>query len=91
MEGSIGGVATGTLGGLAMKALFDPDNWKEDVFVQPVLGLYKDGSTTLKNENVKRRFPGLDYHEIVGTGRFLMLEKPEEFNRLLLAFLDRIF
>jgi pimeloyl-ACP methyl ester carboxylesterase len=75
----------------AMKAMFAPEIWKEDIFTQPVLGLYVDGSNSLKNENVKRRFPSLDYHEIAGTGHFLMLEKPEEFNRLLQEFLDRVF
>ena len=38
---------------------------------------------------MKTRFPDLEYHEIPGTGHFLMLEKPAEFNRLLKAFLDR--
>jgi len=28
--------------------------------------------------------------EIPGTGHFLMLEKPDEFNRLLLGFLDKL-
>lgn len=73
----------------AMKAMFNPEIWKEDLFPQPVLGLYADGSTTLKDENVKSRFPGLEYYEIAGTGHFLMMEKPEEFNRMLLEFLDR--
>ncbi|MBN2317697.1 MAG: alpha/beta hydrolase [Acidobacteria bacterium] len=86
MLGAPEGTATG-----AMKAMFNPEIWKDDVFTQPVLGLYADGSTTLKNENVKRRFPRLDYYEMAGTGHFLMLEKPEEFNRLLLEFLARIF
>lgn len=73
----------------AMKAMFNPEIWKDDIFPQPVLGLYADGSTTLKDENVRTRFPKLDYYEIAGTGHFLMLEKPEEFNRLLLEFLDK--
>lgn len=75
----------------AMRALFDPEIWKDDVFPQPVLGLYADGSNSMKDETVKKRFPGLDYHEIAGTGHFLMLEKPAEFNRLLLEFLSRVF
>ena len=75
----------------AMKGMFAPGAWKDDVFTQPVLGLYADGSTSLKNDSVKKRFPNLEYHEIPGTGHFLMLEKPAEFNRLLLAFLDRVF
>jgi pimeloyl-ACP methyl ester carboxylesterase len=36
-------------------------------------------------------FPKMEYKEIPGTGHFLMLEKPEEFNRLLLEFLDKNF
>jgi pimeloyl-ACP methyl ester carboxylesterase len=31
----------------------------------------------------------MEYAEIPGTGYFLMIEKPEEFNRLLLAFLAK--
>jgi pimeloyl-ACP methyl ester carboxylesterase len=38
---------------------------------------------------MKTHFPNLDYEEIPATGHFLMLEKPEEFNRLLIAFLDK--
>ena len=48
----------------AMKAMFAPGVWKDDVFNQPVLGLYEDGSTSLKNDSVKKRFPKLEYHEI---------------------------
>jgi pimeloyl-ACP methyl ester carboxylesterase len=40
-------------------------------------------------EYMKTRFQNLEYFQIAGTGHFLMLEKPEEFNRLLLAFLDK--
>jgi len=73
----------------AMKAMFNPESWKEDVLKKPVLGLYADGSTSF-DESVKSRFPELDYFEISGTGHFLMLEKPDEFNRLLLEFLDGV-
>jgi len=40
---------------------------------------------------LKTRFPDLEYHEIPGTGHFLMIEKPAEFNRLLKVFLDKIW
>ncbi len=36
-----------------------------------------------------QRFPNLELHKIGGTGHFLMMEKPAEFNRLLKSFLDR--
>jgi pimeloyl-ACP methyl ester carboxylesterase len=34
--------------------------------------------------------PNYDAAQIAGTGHFLMMEKPDEFNRLLTAFLDKI-
>ena len=73
----------------AMQATFDPANWKGDVFTQPVLGLYADHSAAGDREYMKTHFPNMDYHEISGTGHFLMLEKPEQFNGLLIAFLNK--
>jgi pimeloyl-ACP methyl ester carboxylesterase len=73
----------------AMQATFDPSNWKGDVFTQPILGVYADHSRAGDREYMKTHFPNLDYHEIAGTGHFLMLEKPDEFNQLLIAFLDK--
>jgi pimeloyl-ACP methyl ester carboxylesterase len=73
----------------AMQATFDPANWKGDVFNEPVLGLYADHSGAGNREYMKTHFPNMDYHEIPGTGHFLMIEKPAEFNQLLSAFLDQ--
>jgi pimeloyl-ACP methyl ester carboxylesterase len=73
----------------AMQATFDPSHWKGDVFTEPVLGLYADHSGAGNPEYMKTHFPNMDYEEIPGTGHFLMMEKPEEFNRLLIAFLDQ--
>jgi pimeloyl-ACP methyl ester carboxylesterase len=73
----------------AMQATFDPANWKGDVFNQPVLGLYADHSRAGDREYMKTHFPNMDYQEIPGTGHFGMIEKPEEFNRRLIAFLDK--
>jgi pimeloyl-ACP methyl ester carboxylesterase len=73
----------------AMKAVMDPAIWKGDVFTQPVLGIYADKSMLADREYMKTHFPNLDYAEIPGTGHFLMLEKPEEFNRLLTGFLEK--
>jgi pimeloyl-ACP methyl ester carboxylesterase len=73
----------------AMKATFDRTNWKGDVFTQPVLALYADRSPYAKRDAMTRRFPNMEFVEIAGTGHFLMLEKPDEFNRLLLEFLAR--
>jgi pimeloyl-ACP methyl ester carboxylesterase len=73
----------------AMQATFDPAYWKGDVFTEPVLGLYADHSRSGDRAYMKTHFPNMDYEEIPGTGHFLMLEKPEEFNRLLIGFLDK--
>jgi pimeloyl-ACP methyl ester carboxylesterase len=73
----------------AMNATFDPANWKGDTFNQPILGLYADKSGLGDRAYMKTHFPNLEYHEIAGTGHFLMLEKPEEFNALLLGFLAK--
>src|SRR5579871_541710 len=75
----------------AMRATFEPANWRDDVMRFPVLGIYADKSGQADPEYSKRIFPGFQYVEIPGTGHFLMMEKPEEFNRLLIAFLDRQF
>jgi pimeloyl-ACP methyl ester carboxylesterase len=72
----------------AMQATFDRAYWKGDVFTEPVLGLYADHSRSGDREYMKTHFPNMDYQEIAGTGHFLMMEKPEEFNRLLIAFLN---
>jgi pimeloyl-ACP methyl ester carboxylesterase len=73
----------------AMQATFDPAYWKGDVFTEPVLGLYADHSRSGDREYMKTHFPNMDYEEIAGTGHFLMMEKPQEFNQLLVAFLDK--
>jgi pimeloyl-ACP methyl ester carboxylesterase len=38
---------------------------------------------------MKDHFPKMEYHEVAGTGHFVMLDNPPEFNALLLAFLNR--
>ena len=38
----------------------------------------------------KEVLPNYEGTQIVGTGHFVMMEKPEEFNRMLTAFLDKI-
>ena len=55
----------------------------------PVLGLYADKSELGNRDVMKTRFPSMEYVEIPGTGHFLMIEKPQEFNTLLLGFLNK--
>jgi 3-oxoadipate enol-lactonase len=74
----------------AMAAMADPAIWTEDPINVPVLGIYADKSQLGNRELLAKVFPSIDYHEIPGTDHFLMLEKPEEFNRILLEFLNKL-
>jgi pimeloyl-ACP methyl ester carboxylesterase len=73
----------------AMNATFDPAIRKGDALTHPVLGLYADRSGFGDRAYMKTHFPNNEYVEIAGTGHFLMLEKPDEFNRLLLGYLAK--
>jgi pimeloyl-ACP methyl ester carboxylesterase len=73
----------------AMNATCDRAIWKGDVFTQPVLGLYAEKLRLANRPYMKTHFPNQQNVEIAGTGHFLMLEKPDEFNRLLLGFLSK--
>lgn len=74
----------------AMLAMADPAIWKLDPIQLPVLGIYADHSRLASPELLKQIFPKIEYVQIPGTDHFLMLEKPAEFNRLLLAFLAKL-
>ena len=74
----------------AMVATFDPAIWKDDVMTMPVLGVYADKSALGNREYSKKLYPSFEYHEIAGTGHFLMMEKPKEFNQLLTTFVETI-
>jgi pimeloyl-ACP methyl ester carboxylesterase len=73
----------------AMAAMADPAIWKEDVLTIPVLAICADKSRLANRELMQQIFPKMEYVEIPETDHFLMLEKPQEFNRLLLGFLAK--
>jgi pimeloyl-ACP methyl ester carboxylesterase len=74
----------------AMGATFDPSWLSAEPVKVPVLGLYAENSALRGGDGMKTVFPTLEYHEIPGTGHFLMLEKPAEFNKLLGDFLAKV-
>jgi pimeloyl-ACP methyl ester carboxylesterase len=74
----------------AMVATFDPRIWTNEVMTMPVLGLFADKSALGNPEAAKKLFPNYQHHEIAGTGHFLMMEQPREFNTLLSAFVDKL-
>jgi pimeloyl-ACP methyl ester carboxylesterase len=59
----------------------------------PVLGVWSDGDAYLTEEQVKtsgERIKGsFQYEKITGASHWMMLDKPNELNRLLLKFLER--
>lgn len=73
----------------AINAMFDPAGYTADVPNIPVLGIYADPSPLATRESVLAHFSNAEYTQIPRTGHFLMIEKPDEFNALLLAFLAK--
>lgn len=74
----------------AMAAMWDPAIWKDDPVAVPVLGIYAEKSRAAPGPEIRAKvLPTFEYTEIPGTDHFLMLEKPEEFNRILLAFIEK--
>ena len=71
----------------AMAATFAAQNWKEDSFHVPALGIYADHSASDDPVYFKKIFPQGNSMEIPGTGHFVMIEKPAEFNKALSDFL----
>ncbi|HEY7546788.1 MAG TPA: alpha/beta hydrolase [Blastocatellia bacterium] len=76
----------------AMDAMADPAVWGEDKINVPVLAvLAKSPFWPADNETFYRSLaPDMDYQMWDGVSHFLMMEKPDEFNRSLATFLVRI-
>jgi pimeloyl-ACP methyl ester carboxylesterase len=71
----------------AMAATFAAPNWTEESFTVPALGIYADHSGANDPKYFQKVFPHGSTVEVPGTGHFVMLEKPAEFNKLLADFL----
>ena len=74
----------------AMAAMADPAIWTDDPVNVPVLGLYAEKSRAAPREMITKIYPTVEYKQIPRTHHFQMLEKPEEFNRILLEFLNKL-
>jgi pimeloyl-ACP methyl ester carboxylesterase len=75
----------------AMKGMMDPSIWKDDPIEVPAQTIVAKGPnwTAEYEKHVRRLAPGIDYHTMDGVGHFLMMEKPKEFNALMMAFLKK--
>jgi len=78
-----------TAGG-AMAAMFDPAIREKDVTNAPALAVYAGTAQMPNVAETQKVLPKFEATQIAGTGHFVMMEKPDEFNRTLQAFLDRI-
>src|ERR1700685_4057302 len=73
----------------AMDATDDGTTAADFVVKAPTLGIYAGRLPMAPSQAIQAHFPNSEYVQIPDTGHFLMLEKPEEFNRLLLTFLAK--
>jgi pimeloyl-ACP methyl ester carboxylesterase len=74
----------------AMAAMFDPSIRWTDTIRAPALAVYAGTATLPDAAATKAIIPSYEAMQVAGTGHFLMMEKPAEFNRVLTEFLDRI-
>ena len=74
----------------AMNSMADPALRKADVTPVPALAIWAGTNQQMpKLEDARQTLPKFEQTQVAGTGHFVMMEKPDEFNRLLTAFLDR--
>jgi len=73
----------------AMSAMFDPSIRKSDVTPMPALTIWAGTNPQLPNaEEMKKVLPHYSQTQVAGTGHFVMMEKPDEFNQLVTSFVD---
>jgi pimeloyl-ACP methyl ester carboxylesterase len=74
-----------------MEGMADASIWGEDKINVPVLAVMAKNPFYPPNmEQLYRGIaPNLEYQMWDGVGHFIMMEKPKEFNAVVLAFLDK--
>jgi pimeloyl-ACP methyl ester carboxylesterase len=73
----------------ARAAMFDPRIQSTQIITAPALTIFAGTSMLLaQSQSTKEVLPNWEGTQIAGTGHFVMMEKPDEFNRLLQAFLN---
>jgi sigma-B regulation protein RsbQ len=74
----------------AQAAMFDPAIRTAEVIEAPTLAVAAGTSSVQDPAAVRDVSPNFESTQVAGTGHFLMMEKPAEFNRILADFLERI-
>ena len=70
-------------------SMFDLANQSDQIIHAPALTIYAGKPLFEINRNTKEMLPQWSWIQIGGTGHFVMMEKPEQFNRALATFLAR--
>jgi pimeloyl-ACP methyl ester carboxylesterase len=75
----------------AMREMMDPALWKDDRIDVPVQVILAKSKFWAEDYEafVRKLAPKVDYRTMDGVGHFLHMERPEEFNRILIAFLKQ--
>lgn len=73
----------------AMKEIFEPGVWTKFSATVPVLAIYAESPDIPKDirSHLKSRYKRLSFYQWADVGHFLMMEKPDLFNRIFLGFL----
>ena len=71
----------------AIQGMRDPEFWRDDRINVPFLEIAAVSSKYVKLGALRSRFPRAQIRRVRGTGHFLMMEKPQTFNRILLTWL----
>jgi len=74
----------------AMAAMFNQRAEAGDVIEAPALAVVAGTASLPDVEAMRAIVPNFEAAQVPGTGHFLMMEKPAEFNRLLADFLEQI-
>ncbi len=72
----------------AMNAMADPAVWENHVLQIPALAIFAATYGGNSLDVTKSYIPDLQFLNVPGTGHFLMMEKPAEFNQHVIAFVD---
>lgn len=69
-------------------SMFDPINQSARIITAPALTIYAGRPLFPIETRTKEMLPNWTFTQVEGTGHFVMLEKPHEFNRLLASFVS---
>jgi len=75
----------------AMRTTFDEKYASDEVMNVPAYGIFAEKSFALPAAPfLKKVFPKFEFVAMPGTGHFVMMERPQEFNRLLIKFVESL-